>query len=106
MYGLKERDINYLIEAFKIFPEIEKVIIFGSRALGNYKQGSDIDLAIVGENISNTVLLRLIDILNNEKPIPYFFDIISYSDITNKELKKHIDEFGKEIFNKYEKTKS
>jgi hypothetical protein len=48
----------------------------------------------------------LIDILNNEKPIPYFFDIISYSDITNKELKKHIDEFGKEIFNKSKRTKS
>lgn len=99
MYGLKERDIKYLREAFDMFPEIDKFIIFGSRAMGNYKQGSDIDLAIVGKNISNTTLLRLTDILNNEKPIPFFFDIINYSEISNEELKHHIDEFGKEMFN-------
>lgn len=46
MYGLLDKDINYIINTLIRFPEVEKAIIFGSRAMGNYKKGSNIDLAI------------------------------------------------------------
>ena len=40
MYGLLDKDIDYIVNAFNKFSQIEKVIIFGSRAMGNYKKGS------------------------------------------------------------------
>ena len=42
MFGLIERDIEYIVKAMKKFNEIEKAIVFGSRAIGNYKKGSDV----------------------------------------------------------------
>ncbi|MDD2498976.1 MAG: nucleotidyltransferase domain-containing protein, partial [Desulfitobacteriaceae bacterium] len=51
-FGLRESDLAYIISAIKELSEIEKAVIFGSRAKGNYKPGSDIDLAIYGDRIS------------------------------------------------------
>ena len=51
--GLRKKEIDYLLDVFKQFSEIEEVIIFGSRAKKNYKSGSDIDLAIKGRNIKS-----------------------------------------------------
>lgn len=56
MYGLKERDLHYIRQALEKFPEIDEAILFGSRALGNFKKGSDIDLAIVGESITDQTM--------------------------------------------------
>ncbi|WP_242661365.1 hypothetical protein [Alkaliphilus metalliredigens] len=56
------------------------------------------DLAIVGKNISRNILRRISDDLNEEYPLPYFFDVICYHEITNEELKKHIDSVGKSIY--------
>lgn len=100
MYGLLDKDINYIINTLRRFPEIEKAIIFGSRAMGNYKKGSDIDLAIVGENITNDILHEVYDYLNEVYPIPYFFDILNYDTLSNKNLKTHINEIGKVIYQK------
>lgn len=98
MYGLLDRDLNYILKAVSKFTEIEEVILFGSRAMGNYKKGSDVDLAIVGENIDRKILRRISDDLNEEYPLPYFFDVVVYKDISNEELKKHIDSVGKSIY--------
>lgn len=98
MFGLLERDINYIKEALLKFKEIEKAVIFGSRAMGNYKKGSDVDMAIFGENITKQVVFQLDDYLNEIFPLPYFFDIIHYEDIINENLKRHIDNEGKVIF--------
>ncbi|MGI6308227.1 MAG: nucleotidyltransferase domain-containing protein [Dethiobacteria bacterium] len=98
MYGLLERDLQYIMEAVRKYSEIEEVILFGSRAMGNYKEGSDVDLALVGEKVDRKTVRRLSDDLNEEYPLPYFFDVVSYNDISNEELKKHIDNVGKSIY--------
>ncbi|ENZ35531.1 hypothetical protein HMPREF1084_00112 [Clostridium butyricum 60E.3] len=100
MYGLLERDIRYIKKALEQCEEIEKAIIFGSRAMGNYKNGSDVDIAVLGELISNNTILKLNDYLNEIYPLPYFFDIINYNSITNENLKKNIDIEGKIIYTK------
>lgn len=97
MYGLKERDLDYIRKALEKFPEIEKTILFGSRALGNYKKASDVDLAIVGDKISQKTMRQLNEWLNNIYPLPYMFDLQHYNSLTNENLKKHIDHFGKEL---------
>lgn len=98
MYGLLDRDLNYIYEALRKFPEIEKAVIFGSRAIGNYKKGSDIDLAVKGPDINRSILASIYDLLSEEYPIPYFFDLLHYDSISNEKLKKHIDEYGKIIY--------
>lgn len=98
MYGLQERDLYYIMKAIKKYTEIEKAVLFGSRAMGNYKKGSDVDIALIGEKIDRKIIRRLSDDLNEEYPIPYFFDLVNYNDISNEELKKHIDRIGKTIY--------
>lgn len=97
MYGLTGQDMHDIHEALNAFPEIEKVILFGSRATGNYKNGSDVNLAIVGENITHKTMVRLNDLLNDVYPLPYMFDVVHYNSLTNDNLKKHIDDFGKTL---------
>ena len=100
MYGLLDRDIKYIIKALEQHDEIEKAIIFGSRAMGNYKKGSDVDIAIIGESVNRSIIYKLDDCLNEVYPLPYFFDIIQYNEITNENLINHIDNEGKVIYTK------
>ncbi len=92
--GLKKQDVEYILSALRSFSVIEQATIFGSRAMGNYKPGSDVDIAVKGKNITDTTVSRLSSLLNEELPLPYFFDVVHYESIENKELKRHIDAFG------------
>ncbi len=97
-FGFSQQDQEHLRSALRKFPEIEQAIIFGSRAMGNNKKGSDVDLAIAGKNITSTTAIRLRSLLNEELPLPYFFDVVVYEKITNDKLKRHIDEHGVALF--------
>lgn len=97
-FGFSKQDGERILSALLKFPEIEKAIIFGSRALGNSKSGSDVDLAILGKNITSKTAVRLRSLLNQELPLPYFFDVVVYENIANDNLKRHIDEHGVVLF--------
>jgi len=76
--------------------KVKDIIIFGSRAKGNAKPGSDIDVALIGDNIEFDDLCRLGTKLD-ELDLPYKIDIINYDSIKNPELKDHIDRVGIKI---------
>jgi len=101
-FGLTDQDEKHIQSALLRFPEIERAILFGARAMGNSKKGSDVDLAIVGQNTTSTTVLRLRALLNEELPLPYFFDVVKYETITNDNLKRHIDEHGVVLFSAQE----
>jgi len=95
--NLEANTIEKIKNAVKSYTNIRKVILFGSRAKGNAKIGSDIDIALVGENITFREICRLgseFDQLN----LPYKIDILDYSSIKNQELKEHIDRVGIVLF--------
>ena len=96
-FGLKDSDIKIIKEALKKFPEIEEALIFGSRAKGNQKKASDIDIAIKGNAVSHETILKIKDLLEEETTLPYFFDVVHYETISNVELKNHIDRVGRRI---------
>lgn len=100
MFGLLDRDLSYIRKAALQFPEIEEVQLFGSRAMGNYKIGSDIDIAVLGNLVDDKTVRRLMDLLNEEYPIPYYFDIVNYQTLSNDALKRHIEEYGQALYQK------
>ncbi len=107
MYQISDTSFLLILKTLEQFPEIEKTILFGSRAMGTSKSGSDIDLAIFGKNFNLDICTRLSYTLNQILRIPYKVDVIDYSRITNVELKKHIDTFGIIIFenvNRFEQS--
>ena len=96
-YGLSRRDFYNLIGLFKDYSKvIEKVILFGSRARGDYKETSDVDIAIKFRWNNN----KIYEIKENieKQDIIYTFDLIDYSNIKNEKLKRYIDNEGEIIF--------
>lgn len=94
MFGLDKQQIDIIKQTINQFDEIEHTIIFGSRAMGNYKKGSDVDIAVKGKQITNQTVVHVSDLLNEVCPLPYFFDVLHYEDISNEELKSHINKHG------------
>lgn len=83
-----------ILQVLANFTDIEQVILYGSRAMGREKPGSDIDLVIVGEDFSHLQLLQLLTALD-ELLLPYSFDISRLQDINNADLLAHIQRVGK-----------
>lgn len=97
-FGLLDSDFEFLSNLFQKYTSIDEVIIFGSRAKGNYKNGSDVDLAIKSQTIGIEELNAMDDALNENSNLPYKFDIVHYEKIQTPELKDHIDRIGKRLF--------
>jgi predicted nucleotidyltransferase len=94
MFGLSEENIAEIRNILSQFVEIEQAMIFGSRAKGNFKKTSDIDIVLKGNKITHNVVLSLSIKLNEESLMPYHFDVINYNTIENKALLDHINQFG------------
>lgn len=80
-------------------PDMEEALIFGSRAMGNYKPGSDVDIALKG-NLNPDSVISIAAELNEQLPLPYRFDVIEYSSISQKPLIEHVDQHGKVFYRK------
>ena len=97
-FGLAEEDIEKLCGVFQRYPQVRQVVVYGSRAKGNYRPGSDIDLTLMGHldwQTFNQLEVELDDLL-----LPYQIDLSLYEHIANAELKAHIDRVGKILFTK------
>jgi predicted nucleotidyltransferase len=92
-FGLKQDTINQINQIFSTYPEISKAIIYGSRAKGNYKPGSDIDLTLVGDNINHHQLLEILNKID-DLLLPYFFDLSIFNSLNNPNLIEHIERVG------------
>ena len=102
-FGIYHSSYTLIIDAISGYPEIEKAIIFGSRAMGNYKKGSDIDIAIIGTEITWEITTKRTTKLNELLAIPYMVDVVNFNTIENDELKTHIVNIGKVFYVKSEK---
>jgi predicted nucleotidyltransferase len=97
-YGLSEETLHTLNSIFKKYAGINQVILYGSRAKGKFRAGSDIDLTLVtGSNFNFTDLLRIGNDFD-DSDIPYFVDVSIYNDLSNSDLKEHIDRVGKVLY--------
>lgn len=95
-FGLSSTALTKIRAVFKKFTAISEVIIYGSRAKGNYREGSDIDISLNGK-LTFEELLQVEKQLDNQL-LPYTFDISIYSTLSNKDLISHIDRYGKTLY--------
>lgn len=95
--GLTKAEVDEILMLVNQFPDIERVVLFGSRAKGTNKPGSDVDLAILGDSVSYSTINELSYLLNEESVQPYYFDVINVADISSSALLSHIKEYGVEL---------
>lgn len=98
-FGLSAATLNKLNSVFAQHKVIDSVVIYGSRAKGNYRNGSDIDLTIKGGEISFDELMQIEDQID-DLMLPYTVDISRYDQLENAALIAHIDRIGFEIYTK------
>lgn len=99
MYGLSNTVISDICSVFRRHANIDKVLIFGSRAKGTYSEGSDIDLAAVGNEISFDQLMD-INIQIEDLGLLYKVDVIDYNKNINTPIGEHIIRVGLPFYNK------
>ena len=92
--GLTDVDLKKIHSVLQKFPEIEQALLFGSRAKGNHKNGSDVDLALKGADLTFETTTRVSYLLNEETMMPYSFDVVKIETITSPELVEHINRVG------------
>lgn len=104
--GLTGKDRNDMLNAIKRFTEVDRAVLFGSRAKGNYKHGSDVDISIDGRKVTHKTVIALSSFLNEETRMPYHFDIIHFDSIKNQELKDHIRRVGIILYEKIDQKET
>jgi len=94
-FGLSDKNLEAIKAVLRKYDEIESVKIFGSRAKGNFKRYSDIDLALFGDFELKTLMEVRASL--EELDVIYQFDVVHYESLKNEELQRHIDRVGVEI---------
>ncbi len=92
-HGLSLRTVNTLLAILGSYSEVQSAILYGSRATGNYKPGSDIDLTLVGPNVTFQTLKRIMGAISDSS-IPYQVDLSIYEHITDPDVRDHIKRRG------------
>lgn len=99
-YGLTESVIECMCGVFSHYPQIEQVLLYGSRAKGNYRQGSDIDLTLVGgSGLTSAVLTKVLDELD-DLLLPYAIDLSLLRTISDAAVLDHIQRVGVVVYEK------
>jgi predicted nucleotidyltransferase len=96
-FGLSEEILILLRSVFASVSKIEKVVVFGSRAKGNYYPGSDIDLAVFAADFTYDDLVDL-QLKIDDLTLLYRVDCLHYERLTNDTLRAHIDRVGQLLY--------
>lgn len=99
-FGLSIDTINKLCTVFSKYSEIEEAIIYGSGAKGNYKNGSDIDLTLIGSSDLNLTTLGKIMTDIDDLLLPYTVDLSLYNYLNDPDILDHIQRAGKIFYKK------
>ena len=98
-YGLSDQTFSSILSVIKSNPAIDSAILFGSRAKGTYKDGSDIDIALHGSSLRLNDILQLQRLID-ESDLAYTFDLVIFKNIQEQALIEHIQRVGIEIYRK------
>ena len=91
--GLKNKHRQSIIDILSAHPRVERSVLFGSRAMGTFTSGSDVDIALFGDLLTMTDHAKLADSID-KLLIPQRVDLLRYKTIKNKALVEHIEQYG------------
>jgi len=97
--GLAKACVDKIIRIFEQYDEVEEVILYGSRAKGNFKAGSDIDLTLKGKGL-NLFILNKISLALDDLMLPYTVDLSLFHQIKEPDLIDHIQRVGKVLYSR------
>lgn len=98
-FGLPDSTCAIVRQILASYPQIEKAVLYGSRAKGNYKAGSDIDLTLFGAALDHQSLMSIASALE-ESDIPYIVDLSLFEQIETPALREHIQRVGQVFYQK------
>jgi predicted nucleotidyltransferase len=98
-FGLKDSTIRKIRSVFARFPQVEKAVLYGSRAKGNYKNGSDIDLTLFGKFLSLNIIYKISNELD-DLLLPYTIDLSFFAGINDPDVIDHIRRVGVTFYDK------
>lgn len=99
-YGLPESVVAKIHQVLRAHPQVERAILYGSRAKGNYRNGSDIDLTLLGnDDLSLQIVFRILHDID-DLYLPYKFDLSLYEDIEDPDVINHIERVGVTFYNR------
>lgn len=93
-FGLKDSTIRQITDVLSRFPQVKKVVLYGSRAKGNFRNGSDIDLTFFGDSELNLRVLFQISHELDDLLLPWTFDLSIFQDIHDPDVVAHIQRVG------------
>ena len=97
-FGLKEKVIEEIVNILKKYPEVDKAVIFGSRARNDYRKGSDIDICLFGDKLTNSINTKIFYDIDDLYLI-YKIDLINFNTLSEDDnLRKNILNEGVEIY--------
>ena len=96
-FGLPEEAIAEIQAVLALYPEVERAILYGSRALGNFKPGSDIDLTLVGAELTHNHLLGIMSDLD-DLLLPWMIDLSLFATLDQPGLREHIESVGVTLY--------
>lgn len=99
-HGLSAQTLEKIRGVFTRYPQVEEAVLYGSRARGDYKNGSDIDLTLRGgEALTHTILSRIANDLDDQL-LPYTIDLSIFKNIRNPEMVEQIERVGVAFYKK------
>ena len=98
-FGLTATTVERISGVLARHPQVEKAVIYGSRAKGNYRNGSDIDLTLFGTSLDWREQMVIVDELD-ELLLPYMIDLSIFDKLDHGELREHIERVGQEFYHR------
>lgn len=96
--GLPEPVLQKIRAVFSRYPQVEKAVLYGSRATGTYKNGSDIDLTLHGgADLTLNVLCKIANDLD-DLFLPYMIDLSIFHDISDSDVIERIQRVGVTVY--------
>ncbi|MBF0138294.1 MAG: nucleotidyltransferase domain-containing protein [Magnetococcus sp. DMHC-1] len=92
-HGLSVATVEKIQGVLARFPEIDQAILYGSRAKGHFKPGSDIDLTLLGANLTLKLCSIIAETLD-DLLLPYTIDLSVFAQLNHPELQEHIERVG------------
>lgn len=96
LYGIRAGVWQKMRPVFQKYPTVQRVILYGSRAKGNFREGSDIDMVLEGD-VSQSECFRIENDLD-DLLLPWKIDLSVRSKISNQDLQEHISRVGKVVY--------